>query len=247
MSSFDEDSRAGGTTPAAGPGPGVPALTAGPGQAHNLSVTGADAFSISDLPEKIAARIIVNTSTGCWEWQGPLFPKGYGRVSWQGKAQRVHRVVYVLLVEQIPDGLTLDHVKARGCESKACCWPAHLEPVTSRENILRGDSPSARAARKTHCPKGHPYDDDNTYRNRDGSRRCRTCQAARAKGTKRTSKSRSGRGARYWVRIKLLPEIAQAATRMAHEDGITVSPWMSALIAAEIERRSAFPPGAQHE
>ena len=38
-------------------------------------------------------------------------------------------------------------------------------------------------ARKTHCPRNHPYDEQNTYRNNQGRRECRAChreaQAAR--------------------------------------------------------------------
>jgi hypothetical protein len=82
----------------------------------------------------------------------------------------------------IPEGMTLDHVKANGCTSTACVkaiadehGPAHLEPVTNRENVLRSDSISARNARKTHCPQGHPYDEANTYVSRQGGRNCRAC------------------------------------------------------------------------
>lgn len=37
----------------------------------------------------------------------------------------------------------------------------------------------ARAALIKHCPHGHEYDDDNTYRNKKGGRICRTCSAQR--------------------------------------------------------------------
>lgn len=29
---------------------------------------------------------------------------------------------------------------------------------------------------KTHCPQGHPYDDENTYISPDGRRMCRACR-----------------------------------------------------------------------
>lgn len=67
----------------------------------------------------------------------------------------------------------------------ACCSKGHvydeantyiLEIVTHRENTLRGEAPSAKAARKTHCKRGHPFDEANTYRHpNDGSRHCRIC------------------------------------------------------------------------
>jgi hypothetical protein len=74
------------------------------------------------------------------------------------------------LIEPVPDGLVLDHVKARGCANPSCVNPAHLEPVTQRENTLRG-----KAATKTHCKRGHLYDEANTGFTTQGHRRCRTC------------------------------------------------------------------------
>lgn len=94
-------------------------------------------YRIEDLPPELAGRIEVNSVSGCWEWTGARHQRGYGSVSWEGSNQPAHRVVYTLLAGPIPDGLTLDHVEARGCASRACCWPAHLEPVTGAENTRR--------------------------------------------------------------------------------------------------------------
>ncbi len=54
--------------------------------------------------------------------------------------------------------------------------PAHLEPVTNRENVLRGETVAAAAAAKTHCIRGHPFDAANTRIRTDGARECRTCR-----------------------------------------------------------------------
>jgi hypothetical protein len=126
----------------------------------------------------------VDKTEGCWLWRrGYVNAKGYGYFSVSmTKCVQVHRFAYELLVGPIPDGLTIDHVKSNGCTSKACVkavadeyGPAHLEPVTNRENILRGDTFQGRNARKTHCLKGHAFDELNTYVDRDGHRHCRTC------------------------------------------------------------------------
>jgi hypothetical protein len=62
-----------------------------------------------------------------------------------------------LLVGPIPEGKQLDHL----CRNRACINPEHLEPVTAKENILRGESFSAKNARKTHCIHGHELSGDN--------------------------------------------------------------------------------------
>ena len=73
----------------------------------------------------------------CWIWTGSLSHNGYGHIHVGNTVARVHRVVYTLLVGPIPEGMHLDHVDERGCTSRACCNPAHLEPVTQAENNRR--------------------------------------------------------------------------------------------------------------
>jgi len=52
-----------------------------------------------------------------------------------------------------------------------------------------------RMAAITHCPRGHVYDDANTYRNKKGKRGCRACNAERVAGVyaKETSEQREVR------------------------------------------------------
>lgn len=115
---------------------------------------------------------------GCWEWTGGKTPEGYGMLVPQSGKNNVgaHRFAYELLVGPIPEGLHLDHL----CKNTSCVWPNHLEPVTVRENTLRGDGPSAVNAAKTHCVHGHPLDESNTYIY-GSSRYCKTCRRQRTK------------------------------------------------------------------
>lgn len=108
--------------------------------------------------------------TGCWSWPGRE-SFGYGRVEMDGRVLMVHRVVYERLRGPIPDGLCLDHL----CRNRYCANPDHLEPVTQRENTLRGVGVTARNARKTHCLNGHEFDYISPKR---GGRRCLTCNKA---------------------------------------------------------------------
>ena len=87
------------------------------------------------------------------------------------RTEWAHRVSYELFRGPIPDGLQIDHL----CRIRHCVNPDHLEAVTQRENILRGTSPSAKAAARDACINGHPYTPENTKLFR-GDRQCRTCQ-----------------------------------------------------------------------
>jgi hypothetical protein len=115
---------------------------------------------------------------GCWEWMACKDKDGYGIVAENGyHMRRAARVVYELWRSPIPEGLQIDHL----CRNRGCVNPWHLEPVTQRENMLRGDTFAARHAAKTHCPRGHEYTLENTYRSKRGQRECRHCGRLKAK------------------------------------------------------------------
>jgi len=108
--------------------------------------------------------------SGCWVWMGTVANNGYGKI---GKSV-AHRIFYEQEFGPVPEGLQLDHL----CRNRLCVNPAHLEPVTQRENIMRGTSPTAVNARKTHCIRGHEYTTENTYIRSNGYRMCRACDYA---------------------------------------------------------------------
>jgi hypothetical protein len=95
-----------------------------------------------------------------------------------------HRVRYEDEVGPIPEGMVLDHYMMPGGCSTSCCNPEHVRPITNRSNILRGCSPSAKNARKSHCIHGHPLSGDNLMvgQGRGGlpRRYCRICHRARS-------------------------------------------------------------------
>ena len=109
----------------------------------------------------------------CWEWTGSLRGGGYARTTMEYRGYAGHIIMYQLFVGQIPDGLVLDHL----CRVRHCVNPAHLEPVTSRVNIHRGEGFAGKNARKTHCLNGHPLSGDNLLKSAN-SRVCRVCRNA---------------------------------------------------------------------
>ena len=110
---------------------------------------------VRELREKDIDRFWskVSKSDGCWTWLGGLDGKGYGYFRLGSRMVGSYRLAYELLIDPVPDGLVLDHL----CRNRKCVNPWHLEPVTNRENVLRGSGITAMQARQTHCKRGHAY------------------------------------------------------------------------------------------
>lgn len=120
----------------------------------------------------------------CWEYQGYIDPNGYGRFGYNGKSGYAHIFGYESHHGPTPVGMELDHL----CRNRRCANPAHLEPVTHRENCARSPihpffNADVRAAvlipklRKTHCKRGHEL----TVENRGKRDRCKICACIHAR------------------------------------------------------------------
>lgn len=124
---------------------------------------------------RAAKWIFPEPNSGCWLWAGSVNGAGYGTIGLgRGNMKFVHRLTYVDAHGPIPPGTELDHK----CSIPQCVNPDHLEAVTHRENCLRGRSPIAGNARKTHCKRGHPLSGDNLNMRRRGGRECLICRRA---------------------------------------------------------------------
>lgn len=114
----------------------------------------------------------------CWGWEAGKSKAGYGQFALDRKPVKAHRVSYTINIGDIPTSLVIDHL----CKNKGCCNPAHLEPVTHRENAIRCDSEVGINARRTHCKNGHELCGDNLFVYKPskayphGRRYCRQCR-----------------------------------------------------------------------
>lgn len=122
------------------------------------------------------------TEDGCWIWKGRI-ENGYGAFYLCGKWVYAHIFAYKYIREGlIPDGLQLDHI----CRHPPCANPWHTEPVTSKENTLRGNRFD------DYCPKGHLLYPPNIYYYgpKKTWRSCRICTLAGQKAARLRKKER---------------------------------------------------------
>lgn len=139
--------------------------------------------------QRLWEKIDKRGSGECWPWMAHVHRNGYATFIPQNKdgvRVMVHRYAYEELVGPIPDGLTIDHL----CKNRACCNPAHMEPVTQGENAIRGGGAKAgvaarRANAEVGCRRGHPRTPEHAFKTPKGNWRCRTCDRLRQANKRR--------------------------------------------------------------
>lgn len=94
--------------------------------------------------ERFWEKVSVAGPNECWQWRGSVTAGGYGNFKFAGSNEYAHRAAYMLSVGEIPEGLHIDHL----CRNRLCVNPAHLEPVTQRENNARNETRSCPGCRR---------------------------------------------------------------------------------------------------
>lgn len=109
------------------------------------------------MREQLRKQIDFNGPNGCWIWRGKP-NKRYGLVSFKKKRMRAHRAVW-----EDSFGPLLPYPKQvlhHRCENKSCVNPAHLEPMTQKENILHSKhcpTCTCKRIQPPQCQWQHPF------------------------------------------------------------------------------------------
>lgn len=132
---------------------------------------------------------LLSLSGDCIVYSGPKknTVAGYGSFfKGKGKYWLAHRLSYAIFVGPLVDDLCIDHM----CKNHSCVNPAHLQQVTRAENTMLGDAPPAKNKRKTHCLRGHEFNEQNTRYYAAGYRACRACSNMHARNHLRQKRAR---------------------------------------------------------
>ncbi len=121
----------------------------------------------------------------CWIWTA-FSNRGYGTFRLNGRMIYAHIASYKIVNGEYDQNFDVDHL----CRVTLCVNPSHLEPITHRENVLRG------ASSKQFCSKGHLFDEANTIWEKPskwqpyGRKRCRICVRAKSQRWNRSEEGK---------------------------------------------------------
>jgi hypothetical protein len=143
-------------------------------------------YEVSNLGRVRSHDQTLNRKNGLVRWRGRVLKpqegsKGHFGVNLHregsSKTHYIHRLVAEVFIPN-PDGLPLvRHLNDIKSDNRLenLAWGT---PSDNTRDAIRNGRDFNRQRDKTHCPRGHPYEGDNLYRDPiRGARHCRTCKS----------------------------------------------------------------------
>ena len=132
-------------------------------------------YEVSDagrVRSLITARELTHTVNG----------QGYHRVSLSSgkgpsRLHSVYRLVLAAFTGPAPTGHVARHLNGDPSDNRLANLAYGTYSENNRDTVRHG---THRQTQKTHCPRGHRYDTENTRVTPRGHRRCRECSTLRA-------------------------------------------------------------------
>ena len=110
----------------------------------------------------------------CFTWKGAVGDNGYGQIKIDGKLVPAHRAAYAIYLGD-PRGFQVLHT----CDNPLCVRVDHLCLGTQGDNMADMVAKKRGRVGRTHCKRGHAYDEANTQwakpKGRAPYRKCRAC------------------------------------------------------------------------
>jgi hypothetical protein len=139
-------------------------------------------YEVSDQGEvRTVGRWVRHPRTDkAWRKSKPLTANitesGHLRVYIDGSQRSVHVLMLEAFVGPRPEGAVARHLNGLPDDNRLdnLAWGTVAE--NAQDRVRHGRDANAR---KTHCPKGHSYDEGNTGRTKQNHRYCKACRRQR--------------------------------------------------------------------
>ena len=115
---------------------------------------------IQRAKDKLFNSSISEPNTGCMLWTGLTDRGGYGKIGFNYKSWRAHRLSFHLFKQNIKNGQFICHK----CDTPACINPDHLfigTPLINMQDKVRKGRLRNQNMGKTHCKHGHEFTPEN--------------------------------------------------------------------------------------